>query len=121
MSISLYAGIALLGGLGATMRFLVDAKISSHVDTVFPVGTLAVNLLGALVLGLLVGYGVSGDLMRLLALGLLGGFTTFSTWVFEAHRLAEDGLLRSAILNISLSIAAGLGAVWFGQLVGGLL
>lgn len=121
MSFALYAGIALLGGLGATLRFLVDAKVSSQVETVFPVGTLAVNLLGALVLGLLVGIGVSGDLLRLLALGLLGGFTTLSTWVFEAHRLAEDGLLRSAILNIGLSLAAGLGAVWLGRVAGGLL
>lgn len=121
MSLTLYAGIAVLGGLGATFRFLLDARLSSTIDTALPVGTLAVNLLGAFALGLLVGAGLSGDLLRLLALGLLGGFTTFSTWVFESHRLAEDGLMRVAATNVGLSLAAGLGAVWLGDRLGGLL
>ncbi len=121
MSLSLYAGIALLGGLGATCRFLLDLKVSSQIDTRFPTGTLAVNLLGALILGVLVETGISGDLLRLLAIGLLGSFTTFSTWVFETHRLAEDGLLRLATMNIVLSLVAGVGAVWLGQVLGGLL
>ena len=121
MSPLLFAGVAVLGGLGATFRFLFDAKLSSAVDTTFPAGTLAVNLAGAFAVGLLVGLGASTDLLRLLALGLLGGFTTFSTWVFETHRLAEDGLMRVASLNIGLSLAAGIGAVWAGKAVGGLL
>ncbi len=120
MSLSLYAGIAALGGLGAVCRFVADSRASARVDTAFPIGTLLVNLLGAFVLGLLVGAGASGDVLRLGALGLLGGFTTFSTWVFESHRLAEDGLLRLAGLNIGLSLVAGIGAVWLGRLIGGL-
>jgi len=120
VSLGFCAGVALLGGLGATCRFLVDAKLSSAVDTAFPVGTLAVNLLGAFVLGLLMGSGVSGDLLRLLALGLLGGFTTFSTWVFETHRLAEDGLLRVATANIGVSLVAGIGVYWLGDALGSL-
>ena len=121
MSLSLYAGIAVLGGFGAALRFLLDARVSSQTGTAFPVGTLAVNLLGSLLLGVLIGAGVSGDLLRLLALGLLGSFTTFSTWVFQTHRLAESGLLRLAGMNIGLSLLAGLVAVWLGEVLGGLL
>lgn len=121
MSLTLYAGVALLGGVGATCRFLLDARLSASTDTALPVGTLAVNLLGAFALGLLVGSGVSGDLLRLAALGLLGGFTTFSTWVFESHRLAEDGLMRVAATNVAMSLVAGIGAVWLGDRLGGLL
>jgi CrcB protein len=100
---------------------VLDARLSSRIDSAFPTGTLAVNLVGAFVLGLLAGSGVSGDLLKILALGLLGGFTTFSTWVFESHRLAEDGLIRMAAVNVALSLLAGLAAVWLGERLGGLL
>ncbi len=121
MSLSMYAGIALAGGVGAVCRYLLDSRIGMRADTAFPLGTLAVNLLGAFLLGLLVGVGASGDLLRLAALGLLGGFTTFSTWVYESQRMAEDGLVRLAALNVGLSLAAGLALVWLGRLLGGLL
>jgi CrcB protein len=120
VSFSLYAGIALLGGFGAACRFLLDGAVSARSDTSFPTGTFTVNVLGALVLGVLVGLEVPENLIRLFALGALGGFTTFSTWVFETHRLAEDGLLRVALANIFFSLAAGIAAVWLGKVVGGL-
>lgn len=121
MSLSVFVGVALLGGFGAVFRFLLDAAVSRNSRTSFPVGTLTVNLLGALVLGLLVGSGVSGDALKLLALGLLGGFTTFSTWMFETHRLAEDGLRRIAAANIAVSLLLGVLSVWVGKLAGGML
>jgi CrcB protein len=121
LSANVLIGAAALGGLGAILRFLMDGAVGSRSTTAFPLGTLTVNLLGALVLGVLVGAGASGDALKLIGLGLLGGFTTFSTWVFETHRLAEDGLVRVASLNIGLSLALGIAAVWLGKVAGGLL
>jgi CrcB protein len=121
VNFSLYAGIAVLGGLGAVCRFLLDGAVSGRADTAFPVGTFAVNVIGTLILGILVGAGASADLLRICALGALGGFTTFSTWIFETHRLAEDGLLRVAAVNIVFSLVAGIAAIWLGRLIGGLL
>jgi len=100
---------------------MLDGAISRRSRAAFPLGTLAVNLLGALVLGVLVGAGVSGDALKLLAIGLLGGFTTFSTWVFETHRLAEDGLLRIAAANVAVSLLLGVLAIWVGRLIGEML
>lgn len=121
MSVSLYLGIALLGGFGAAIRVLLEAKLSSAAGAAFPVGTLVVNLLGALLLGLLVGVGISGDLLLLLSLGLLGSFTTFSTWMLQSYSLAGRGMNRLAVLNIGLSLAAGLLAVWLGDSLGSLI
>ena len=113
-------GAAVLGGLGAVFRFLLDGIVSTRAPSSFPVGTLVVNLLGALVLGILIGSGMSGDAIRLLALGLLGGFTTFSTWVYETHRLAEEGMNLVAVANVLGSLVLGLLAIWAGQVLGGL-
>lgn len=121
MSIGLLAGIGLLGGLGAVLRFLLDGTVSLRVAGAFPWGTLAVNLIGALALGLVVGAGFGGDSLKLVSLGLLGGFTTFSTWAFESHRLAEDGMVRLGAVNFAVSLVLGVGTVWAGQQIGELL
>jgi CrcB protein len=120
MSTTVLIGAALLGGFGAVLRFLLDAAVSTRSQSPFPLGTLAVNLTGSFALGFLVGAGVSGEQFSLLALGLLGSFTTFSTWMFETQRLAEDGRLQSAFLNIALSLFFGLLALVVGRLLGGL-
>lgn len=119
MSATVFIGVAMLGGFGAMLRFLLDGAVSTRSRTALPLGTLAVNLIGALALGVLVGAGVSGDALRLLAIGLLGGFTTFSTWMFETHRLAEDGMIRVAAANVTVSLVLGVLAVWVGELIGG--
>ncbi len=121
MSATLLIGIGLLGGFGALFRFLLDGAVSARTTGDFPWGTLTVNLLGAFILGVLVGAGLRGDGLHLVALGLLGGFTTFSTWAFESHRLAEVGLVRLSVANFTVSLILGIAAVWVGQLVGGLL
>ena len=118
MSALAIAGIALLGGLGSIARFLLDGAIASRLATSFPAGTLVVNLSGALVLGILAGLTSDSDTLDLAATGLLGSFTTFSTWAFESHRLGEDGELHVGALNFALSLAAGLLAVWAGRRVG---
>jgi CrcB protein len=114
-------GIGLLGGVGALARFGLDAVVASVSGRAFPWGTLAVNLTGAFALGALAGAAIGADTMRLAGTGLLGSFTTFSTWVFESHRLGEDGELRLGAANLLGSLALGLAAAWLGRELGGLL
>lgn len=121
MSVLVLAGVALLGGLGAVGRLLLDAAVSGRTGRGFPWGTLAVNLSGAFVLGLLTGAALGGDGLRLLGTGLLGAYTTFSTWALEAHRQAEDGRGRGALANLGVSLVLGLAAAWAGHRLGGAL
>ena len=121
MDFFVWCGLGLLGGLGAVLRFGLDAVVSDRLNGNFPSGTFAVNLAGALLLGLLVGIGVDGDALRLAGVGLLGSFTTFSTWMFESERLTEDGQLRVAGLNILASLGLGIGLAWLGMQVGAAL
>jgi CrcB protein len=74
-----------------------------------------VNPSGAAALGLLTGLAPSTDAMRLAGTALLGSYTTFSTWMLEAERSAEDGEDRSAVANIGLSLALGLAAAAIGR------
>jgi fluoride exporter len=115
MSAGLLLGIGALGGLGALARFLLDGAVAERARTVLPAGTLAVNVSGALLLGLVTGAALHGDALRLAATGLLGSYTTFSTWMLESHRLGEDGELGLAALNVGLSLLAGVGAVALGR------
>ena len=111
-------GVALLGGAGAVARFLLDAAVGARAGRAFPWGTLAVNLSGAFLLGVVTGAALGGDGLRLLGTGLLGAYTTFSTWVFEAHRQGEDARLREAALNLAVSLVLGLACAWAGRELG---
>jgi fluoride exporter len=108
VNIAVILGIGALGGVGAIARLLLDGFVSSRAPSEFPWGTLAVNATGSFALGLL---GTS----LLVGSGLIGAYTTFSTWMLETHRLAEDGRWRPAILNVAGSLAVGLTAAWMGQ------
>ncbi|QEC50583.1 fluoride efflux transporter CrcB [Baekduia soli] len=121
MSAAVVAGIALLGGLGAVARLLLDGAVSRRLAGSFPLGTLAVNLTGAVALGVLAGAGVSGDRSMLWGVGLIGAFTTFSTWMLESHRLAEEGRGRVAAANVAVSLVAGVLAVLAGRYLGAAL
>ena len=120
-SVLLWAAVCSLGGVGALARFGVDSLVSSRALSRFPLGTLAVNLTGACILGVLAGAALGHDGYLLAGTAVIGSYTTFSTWQLESHRLAEDGLRRAAVLNLLLSLALGLGAVAFGRAIGGLL
>jgi CrcB protein len=116
-----WAGVALLGGCGALARFGLTLFVADRLHPHLPLGTLAVNVSGAFLLGLLAGASVDGDARLLLGAGLLGSYTTFSTWMLETQRVGEAGLRRLALVNVLLSIALGLGAVVLGRAIGGQL
>ena len=105
-----WIGVALLGGFGACARFLVDKTFATRA---FPRGTLVVNLSGAFLLGLVTH--VSGDAYLLVGTATLGAYTTFSTWMFESQRAAEDGRPRVAIANLAISLMLGVAAAALGR------
>ena len=91
--------------------------VSEQLGSGFPWGTFAVNVSGAFVLGLVAGSTLHGDALVLVATGALGSYTTFSTWMFESHRLGEDGQPWLLFANVALSVAVGLGAVALGRTI----
>jgi len=107
-----WIGVALLGGAGACARFLVDSSVAVRA---FPLGTLVVNLSGAFVLGVLSDSGAGADAYLLAGTATLGAYTTFSTWMFESQRAAEDGRGRVALANLAVSLVLGLGAAALGR------
>jgi CrcB protein len=113
-----WVGVAIVGGLGAVARFLVDSSVGSRVGRKLPVGIFVVNVSGAFVLGLLDGLALSGNAMVIAGTAAIGAYTTFSTWMLETHRLAEEGQPVAAALNIVLSATVGFAAVAVGHLVG---
>jgi CrcB protein len=116
-----WLGVALLGGAGAVARFALDGAVSERHGDAFPWGTLVVNLSGAFLLGMLNGLDVAGDALLLAGTGLLGSYTTFSTWMLESHRLGEDGEPLRMWLNLGVSLATGLAAAALGRALGGAL
>jgi CrcB protein len=113
-----WIGVALVGGIGAVARFLVDGWVSARAGRELPLGTFTINISGAFLLGLFDGLALSGNAMIIVGTATIGAYTTFSTWMFETHRLAEDGEFASAALNIGVSIVVGFAAVVLGHLVG---
>ncbi len=116
--------IAAGGAVGVVLRYLLASGLQRLAVGSYPVGTLAVNVAGCLGIGLLVAW-LEGPLqvrdeMRLaLLVGLLGGFTTFSTFGLEALALIDEGELLRGASYVLLSNGLGLGAVWLGLRVAG--
>ncbi len=119
-SVLVWAGVGALGGVAAIARFLLDGAIGSRTPSGFPYGTLAVNLSGAAALGLLAGLALDGDPLLLAGTAAAGSYTTFSTWMFETQRLAEDRQWRPALVNVLASLALGILAAALGDAIGGL-
>ncbi|MGZ5361572.1 MAG: fluoride efflux transporter CrcB [Solirubrobacterales bacterium] len=118
MSLLVVLGLGALGGLGSVARFLVDGFVGRRSAVSLPLGTLAVNLSGSLLLGVLAGASTDENLLRIAATGLLGSYTTFSTWMFESQRLGEDGELRLGLVNFAVSLAGGMSLAWIGMKLG---
>src|SRR4051812_48194451 len=97
--------VSLAAGAGAVARYLVDEAVTRRAGRRFPAGTLVVNISGSLLLGIVTGlvlhHGAGGDMAAVVGTGFAGGYTTFSTWVWESLTLAEAGEVR---------VAAGYGA-----------
>jgi fluoride exporter len=118
MTLAVWAGVLLLGGVGAMLRFLVDRAVSKRIGRPFPIGTLVVNLSGATLLGFLGGLALSPHAALLAGTAFVGSYTTFSTWMLETQRLAEERRVWPAVANIVISVVLGLPAAWFGQWLG---
>ena len=112
-----WIAVGLAGGAAAGARYLLDAEISRLSDSPFPIGILVVNALGALLLGLVAGSTLHGQALVIVAGGVIGSFTTFSTWILDTHLLATADLARLAWLNIAISIVLGLAAVTLGHTI----
>jgi CrcB protein len=117
----IWCGVASFGGLGAVARFKLDGLVQGRLDTEFPFGTFVVNGLGSLLLGLLIGLHLTESDLLLAGVATLGSFTTFSTWMLETQRLAEDGERGLALANVIGSIALGLAAAGAGWAIGAAL
>jgi CrcB protein len=116
-----WVGVAVLGGCGALARFGLTLLVADRLHPHLPLGTMAVNVSGAFLLGLLVGLSPGDDARLVLGAGALGSYTTFSTWMLETQRVGEAGKSRLAVTNVLLSIALGLGAAALGRALGGQL
>lgn len=108
------------GFIGALFRFGLSGYIQRNASTLaFPYGTLLVNMLGCLLIGLLVGlmdtrHIVSPELRSFVLVGLLGGFTTYSTFGLETFALIRDGDYIRAVANVAVHVILGLLLVWVG-------
>lgn len=120
-TVVVWIGVALIGGVGAVCRFLLDKTVSARVSRPFPVGTLVVNISGAWLLGFFGGLALSPQAALLAGTAFVGAYTTFSTWMLETQRLGEERQIRPAAANIVISVALGLGAAWLGLAMGRLL
>ncbi|HET7027740.1 MAG TPA: fluoride efflux transporter CrcB [Candidatus Limnocylindrales bacterium] len=115
--------VGLGGFLGAATRYLVDGWVSAATGGTFPWGTLAINLSGSFILGVLFGIATErailpADVRPAVMIGFIGAYTTFSTWMLESARLIEDGALAAALLNVGGSVVLGIVAVFLGLAVG---
>lgn len=121
MQAALNALLVGIGGfIGSVGRYWVSGWVQTLVSQSWrPVGTLAVNVLGCFLIGLLIGFADFRQLLKpearlLLVVGVLGGFTTFSAFGYETFALARDREFAAALVNIGAQVLLGLLAVWAG-------
>jgi len=115
--------IAMGGAIGAVLRYGASLGVYSLMGRGFPYGTLFVNVTGSLLMGLLgvmmlERFNIGPEWRAAVLVGVLGSFTTFSTFSIETLNLLEQGDVMRAVTNIVLSVLVCLVAVWFGVLIG---
>ena len=115
--------IAAGGAIGAVFRFVMSNGIHSFMSRDFPYGTLTVNVIGSFVMGisyvmLIERLNISPEWRAFIIVGLLGAFTTFSTFSIETLVLIENGELSKALLNVVLSVLLCVMGSWIGLILG---
>jgi fluoride exporter len=118
MNVLVWAAVMLIGGAGSVVRFLADGVVASAAGRGFPLGTLAVNVSGAVILGVITGLALGHDQALLAGTAAVGSYTTFSTWMLETQRLTEERQHRTAAVNVIASLAFGIAAAALGHLLG---
>ena len=110
-----------MGGFaGSICRYIIsDLSHRLFNDPFFPYGTITVNVMGCLLIGLLGGVSETGqiftpEIRALILIGFLGGFTTFSTFGYEIFTVARDGQFVAALTNLMLHLILGFSSVWLG-------
>jgi CrcB protein len=115
-------GVGVMGAVGALARYGIGGFLAQRFPSSFPWETLMINVTGSFLLGLLFAVlersTVSAAARTSLTIGLLGAYTTFSTFSLETVRLIQEGSLGLAALNVATSVALGLSAVWTGLSLG---
>jgi CrcB protein len=119
MSVRLIWYVALGGAAGSALRYVIGSWMQARSGGSFPVGTLIVNISGSILLGLVLRYAleapvISPEVRALLTTGVLGGYTTFSTFSYETAALIEDGDWRRAALYVGLSVVISLAGTFVG-------
>lgn len=122
MSPGVFLALAVAGGLGAILRFVVDGAVRARWPGAFPSGTALINVTGSFVLGWLTGLGTSGSLphawVLVVGTGAMGGYTTFSTASVETVRLAQTRRYGLALANGLGVMLLALAAAWAGLRLG---
>jgi len=113
--------VAIGGALGAVLRYSISSGVYNWFGRAFPYGTLVVNVIGSLAIGLLSvllieKFNVSQDIKLGLVVGVLGALTTFSTFSWDTVDLLQQGLIQRALLNVLLNVVVCIAAVWVGTL-----
>ena len=118
MNIGVWSLVVVIGGAGSVLRFYVDGVVSAVAGRDFPVGTMVINVSGAVILGLLTGLALGHDQALLAGTAAVGSYPTFSTWMFETDRLAEERQYGKAAANVIVSLVLGVAAAALGRLIG---
>lgn len=118
--VALWAGVMMIGGIGSVVRYMVDRTVARRTAGSFPFGTLTVNISGAVLLGFISGLTLSHHAALLTGTAFVGAYTTFSTWMLETQRLAEERQFGPAAANVVISVVLGVAAAFAGQWIAGL-
>lgn len=121
-----YLAVAFGGAFGSVARYFVAGSVHARLGAGFPYGTLAVNVIGCFLIGLIMEltesrFTINPQIRVFLTIGALGGFTTFSAFSYETLALARDGLVFKASVNAFGSLCACVAAAWFGVVAGRIL
>jgi CrcB protein len=118
--------VCLGGAIGSAARYALGGLVHRFAGSTFPAGTFVVNVVGCLVFGVIVTLGTERSLLStstrtFLLLGVLGGFTTFSSYAFETLALVRDGEWAAALGNALGQVLLGVAALWAGSAIARLI